>query len=60
VNHADLLQRRGLYPPPSGESEVIGLEAAGVIVEKSPNILDWQIGDRVCFATQTPDFHLAS
>jgi putative PIG3 family NAD(P)H quinone oxidoreductase len=48
VNRADLLQRRGLYPPPAGETDVLGLEAAGVIVEKGSNLTDWQIGDRVC------------
>jgi putative PIG3 family NAD(P)H quinone oxidoreductase len=31
LNRADLLQRRGLYPPPPGASEVLGLEAAGVV-----------------------------
>ncbi|KAK2826581.1 hypothetical protein Q5P01_020795 [Channa striata] len=29
LNRADLLQRRGLYPPPPGESDIIGLEVAG-------------------------------
>lgn len=48
VNRADLLQRRGLYPPPPGESEIIGLEAAGVIVEKGSGVRHWQIGERVC------------
>lgn len=48
VNRADLLQRRGLYPPPPGESEIIGLEAAGVIVEKGSSVRHWQIGERVC------------
>lgn len=33
VNRADLLQRRGLYPPPGGASHIIGLEAAGVVSE---------------------------
>src|SRR6185369_4020381 len=33
VNRADLLQRRGFYPPPPGESDVLGLEAAGVVAE---------------------------
>lgn len=47
VNRADLLQRRGLYPPPPGESEILGLEAAGVIAEKSANLTAWQIGERV-------------
>ena len=31
VNRADLLQRRGLYPPPPGASEILGLECAGVV-----------------------------
>lgn len=47
INRADLLQRRGLYPPPPGESEIMGLEAAGVVAEKGANVNDWQIGDRV-------------
>ena len=33
VNRADLLQRMGRYPPPKGESEIIGLEIAGDVVE---------------------------
>ena len=32
LNRADLLQRRGLYPPPSGASPILGLECAGVVV----------------------------
>ena len=32
VNRADLLQRRGFYPPPAGESEVLGLECSGRVV----------------------------
>lgn len=47
INRADLLQRRGLYPPPPSESEIMGLEAAGVVAEKGANVNDWQIGDRV-------------
>lgn len=33
VNRADLLQRRGFYPPPPGASELLGLEAAGRVLE---------------------------
>ena len=33
LNRADTLQRRGLYPPPPGESDILGLEVAGVIEE---------------------------
>jgi len=31
LNRADLLQRRGQYPPPPGESDILGLELAGEI-----------------------------
>ena len=31
LNRADTLQRRGLYPPPPGESDILGLEISGVI-----------------------------
>ncbi len=47
VNRADLLQRRGLYPPPPGASEIIGLECAGTIVEVGTGIDDLAVGDRV-------------
>lgn len=47
VNRADLLQRRGLYPPPPGESEVPGLEFAGVVEEVGGGVTRWRPGDRV-------------
>jgi len=47
VNRADLLQRRGLYPPPPGASAIMGLDFAGVIVEKAPDVGDWLPGARV-------------
>ncbi|MYD13939.1 MAG: alcohol dehydrogenase catalytic domain-containing protein, partial [Gemmatimonadetes bacterium] len=47
VNRADLLQRRGLYPPPPGESEVPGLEFAGVVEEVGGAVSRWRPGDRV-------------
>lgn len=47
LNRADLLQRAGLYPPPPGASQVLGLECAGVISEVGPGS-SWQVGDRVC------------
>jgi putative PIG3 family NAD(P)H quinone oxidoreductase len=46
VNRADLLQRRGLYPPPPGESEILGLECAGEVVEVGGEAAGWQVGDR--------------
>ena len=35
INRADILQRKGLYPPPKGETNILGLEASGVIQEIS-------------------------
>ena len=46
INHADLHQLRGTYPPPPGESEVPGLECSGVILEGEPGSV-WQPGTRV-------------
>jgi putative PIG3 family NAD(P)H quinone oxidoreductase len=48
VNRADLLQRRGFYPPPPGESEILGLEAAGVVASVGPQVTKVKVGDRVC------------
>jgi putative PIG3 family NAD(P)H quinone oxidoreductase len=47
VNRADLLQRRGLYPPPPGASEIIGLECAGTIAEIGTGVDGLALGDRV-------------
>jgi len=47
VNRADLLQRRGLYPPPPGASAILGLEAAGEIVSVGKFVPGWKNGDRV-------------
>jgi NADPH:quinone reductase len=47
VNRADLQQRAGNYPPPPGESEILGLEAAGVIEALGAGVEGWQVGDRV-------------
>jgi putative PIG3 family NAD(P)H quinone oxidoreductase len=46
INHADLHQLRGTYPPPPGESEVPGLECAGVVLEGEMGS-PWQPGTRV-------------
>lgn len=47
LNRADLLQRAGYYPPPSGVTDILGLECAGVISEVGAGS-QWQVGDRVC------------
>ena len=48
VNRADLLQRRGHYPPPPGyPPEIPGLEFAGVVEAVGPGVRLWSAGDRV-------------
>ncbi|WP_228028062.1 NAD(P)H-quinone oxidoreductase [Chitinibacter fontanus] len=47
VNRADLVQAQGKYPPPPGESAILGLEIAGEIVAVGAAVEQFQIGDRV-------------
>ena len=48
LNGADMMQRRGLYPPPPGYPEDIpGLEFAGVVVGVGPGARRFKEGDRV-------------
>lgn len=48
VNRADLSQARGNYPPPPGVTDILGLEASGVIVATGEQVENWRAGDRVC------------
>ncbi len=48
LNRADLMQRMGLYPPPPGASDVLGLEVAGVVTDVGTAVTEWKVGDRVC------------
>ncbi|XP_029451883.1 quinone oxidoreductase PIG3 [Rhinatrema bivittatum] len=48
LNRADLLQRKGMYAPPKGVSEILGLEAAGVVIGFGPGCIRcWKPGDLV-------------
>lgn len=63
INRADIIQRMGKYPPPSGESSILGLEAysisiphgsftlyrSGIVEEVGEKVPsdEWKIGDRV-------------
>ncbi len=47
VNRADLAQARGAYPPPKGESEILGLEMAGAVASVGEAVTKWKAGDAV-------------
>lgn len=51
VNRADTLQAQGHYPPPRGVTNILGLEAAGVIEDPNgatrPDGSPWHAGDEI-------------
>ena len=48
LNNADLLQARGLYPPPPGASPILGMEVSGVITALGEGVEDRKLGEKVC------------
>ena len=49
VNRADVLQRKGHYPPPAHvAADIPGLEVAGVIAACGAAVQRWKVGDAVC------------
>ena len=48
VNRADVMQRRGNYPPPAGASDIPGLEVAGTVAVVGSDVTGWSTGDAVC------------
>ena len=48
VNRADLLQAAGLYPPPPGASETLGLEVSGTISAVGEGVDGWSAGQHAC------------
>ncbi len=48
VNRPDIMQRKGLYPPPAGASEIPGLEISGTIVKTGSQVSSLKNGDQVC------------
>lgn len=48
VNRADLLQCKGLYPPPAGASIIPGMEVCGTVVETGSFVEHPKVGERVC------------
>lgn len=47
LNRADVMQRMGSYPPPPGESDILGLELAGEVEAVGAAVKDLVPGDRV-------------
>lgn len=48
INRPDILQRKGVYPPPAGASDLPGLEIAGEIVAGDLIGSSFALGDLVC------------
>ncbi len=51
VNRPDIQQRRGLYPPPPGATDLPGLDIAGTVVEVGPGVDGTAVGVAVCALT---------
>ncbi|EHL29212.1 NAD(P)H-quinone oxidoreductase [Legionella drancourtii] len=47
LNRADLMQRYGKYPPPSGESDIPGLELAGDVIAVGSKVTQFKPGDKI-------------
>jgi len=48
VNRPDVFQRKGLYPPPPGVSDILGLEVSGEVVALGDGVSNLEVGDKVC------------
>ena len=48
VNRPDMMQRKGLYPPPAGATDVPGLEVSGTVVSVGQNVSEPPINSEVC------------
>jgi len=51
INRPDVLQRLGVYPPPDGASDLLGLEVAGHVAERGSGATRFMAGDAVCALT---------
>ncbi len=48
INRADLMQRQGLYPPPPGITDIMGMEVSGTIAALGPGVDGVAVGQEVC------------
>jgi putative PIG3 family NAD(P)H quinone oxidoreductase len=47
INRADVMQRKGHYPPPPGAPDIPGLEVSGVVAEVGRGVSRFKVGDQV-------------
>src|ERR1700753_2575 len=48
LNHADMAQAKGMYPPPQGASHILGMEVSGTVEALGDSVGNCEIGDEVC------------
>lgn len=48
LNHADMAQGAGRYPPPPGAPDTLGMEASGEVTEVGAGVTNYKVGDKVC------------
>ncbi len=48
LNHADLHQAMGGYPPPPGAPDTLGMEVSGQVADVGAGVINWKAGDGVC------------
>jgi NADPH2:quinone reductase len=48
LNHADIAQAKGMYPPPPGASAVLGMEVSGTVEALGDGVSNCEVGDEVC------------
>ena len=48
INRGDLMQVSGMYPPPPGAPQTLGLEASGTVTAVGASVKRWKVGDQVC------------
>jgi putative PIG3 family NAD(P)H quinone oxidoreductase len=48
VNRPEVMQRKGLYPPPPGAPSILGMEISGTVVETGADVPRELLGQKVC------------
>jgi NADPH2:quinone reductase len=48
LNHADISQAKGMYPPPPGASPILGMEVSGIVEALGEGVSNCETGDEVC------------